>query len=163
MKRPDSFLRRERVRTATAARHQRDDRDNTPNRYRDSSPPTAACRLLHVGQSTEPGRDDQRAPRAAVPFPGMGSDLRLRDYVGADRDRIVANLLEWLQIPSISAHPERASDVRASGAFCAGLLDAAGLEHVELLETDGGPAAYGDWLHAGPGAPTVLVLSLIHI
>ena len=94
MKRPDSFLRRERVRTATAARHQRDDRDNTPNRYRDSSPPTAACRLLHVGQSTEPGRNDQRAPRAAVPFPGMGSDLRLRDYVGADRDRIVANLLE---------------------------------------------------------------------
>src|SRR5215211_4312233 len=33
----------------------------------------------------------------------------------------------------------------------------AGLEHVQLLETDGHPAVYGDWLHAGADAPTALV------
>ena len=34
---------------------------------------------------------------------------------------------------------------------------AAGLENVTILETAGAPAVYGDWLHAGPDAPTVLV------
>ena len=33
----------------------------------------------------------------------------------------------------------------------------AGLEHVAVLETGGGPAVYADWLHAGATAPTVLV------
>jgi acetylornithine deacetylase/succinyl-diaminopimelate desuccinylase-like protein len=33
----------------------------------------------------------------------------------------------------------------------------AGLEHVTLLETPGAPAVYGDWLHAGPEALTVVV------
>jgi acetylornithine deacetylase/succinyl-diaminopimelate desuccinylase-like protein len=87
----------------------------------------------------------------------MGCDLRLADHVAADRDRIVATLFEWLRIPSISAHPDRAADVRASGEFCAGLLEDAGFEHIALLETAGAPATYGDWLHAGPDAPTVLV------
>jgi acetylornithine deacetylase/succinyl-diaminopimelate desuccinylase-like protein len=36
-------------------------------------------------------------------------------------------------------------------------LNDAGLENVGLLETSGAPATYGDWLHAGPDAPTVLV------
>ena len=87
----------------------------------------------------------------------MGADIRLADYVAAERDRIVATLLEWLRIPSISAHPDHAGDVRCSAAFCADLLKDAGLEHVGLLETAGGPAVYGDWLHAGPDAPTVVV------
>jgi acetylornithine deacetylase/succinyl-diaminopimelate desuccinylase-like protein len=87
----------------------------------------------------------------------MGVDLQLSDYVAAEGDRIVATLLEWLEIPSISAHPDHAADVRASAGFCAGLLKDAGLENVGLLETAGAPATYGDWLHAGPGAPTVLV------
>ena len=49
--------------------------------------------------------------------------------------------------------------MRASAEFCADLLRDAGFEHVELLETAGPrpPAVYGDWLHAGPDAPTVLV------
>jgi acetylornithine deacetylase/succinyl-diaminopimelate desuccinylase-like protein len=83
--------------------------------------------------------------------------MRLVPYVDAERDRIVATLFEWLRIPSISAHPDRADDVRASAAFCAQLLRDAGMEHVTVLETDGAPAVYGDWLHAGPEAPTALV------
>ena len=37
------------------------------------------------------------------------------------------------------------------------MMEQAGLEHVALVETAGAPAVYGDWLHAGPDAPTVLV------
>lgn len=84
-------------------------------------------------------------------------DLLLHSYVEAERERIVATLFDWLRIPSISAQPEHAGDVRRSAAFCADLLREAGLEHVTLLETPGHPAVYGDWLHAGPDAPTVLV------
>ena len=96
--------------------------------------------------------------------------LLLSDYAAAEGGRIVATLCDWLRIPSISADPAHADDVRESARFCADLLRGAGLEHVELLETGGarpgapgaggttcGPAVYGDWLHAGPDAPTVLV------
>lgn len=83
--------------------------------------------------------------------------LLLADYVDANRDRIVAELFEWLRIPSISAQPDRAGEVRRSAEHCAWLMRDAGLEHVEVLETPGAPAVYGDWCHAGPQAPTVVV------
>jgi len=82
---------------------------------------------------------------------------RLADYVAAERDRIVGRLLEWVAIPSISAHPDRTEDVRRCARFTAGLLTEAGLENVTLVETAGAPSVYGDWLHAGPDAPTALV------
>jgi acetylornithine deacetylase/succinyl-diaminopimelate desuccinylase-like protein len=85
------------------------------------------------------------------------ADPALFEYAEAERTRIVDTLFSWLQIPSISAEPERSGDVRTSAEFCAGLMGDAGLEHVAVLETGGGPAVYGDWLHAGAGAPTVLV------
>ena len=87
----------------------------------------------------------------------MAPDLALAGYVAAEQDRIVSTLFEWLRIPSISAHPERAPDVRRSAEFTAALLRGAGLEHVEVLETGGAPAVYGDWLHAGSDAPTAVV------
>src|SRR5580704_1065855 len=94
----------------------------------------------------------------------MTSELRLARYAVTEADRIVATLFDWLRIPSISAHPERAGDVRASAEFCARMLTDAGMHHVALIDPPGGtgppkfgPAVYGDWLLAGPGAPTVLV------
>ena len=89
-------------------------------------------------------------------------DLALSGYLARSKDRILATLVEWLKIPSISADPAHAGDVRASAEFCAGLMRDAGLSRVELLETGapgapGAPAVYGEWLGAGSGAPTVLV------
>ena len=91
---------------------------------------------------------------------GYGSamaELSLSRHVERDRSRIVDTLFEWLRIPSISADPDRADDVRASAVFCAGMLRDAGFDEVAVLETGGGPAVYGAWRHAGDGAPTVLV------
>ena len=81
----------------------------------------------------------------------------LRDWVGGERERIVATLNDWIRIPSISAHPDRAGDVRRSAEYTAAMLADAGLEHVEVVETAGLPSVYADHLHAGAGAPTVLV------
>jgi acetylornithine deacetylase/succinyl-diaminopimelate desuccinylase-like protein len=88
------------------------------------------------------------------------ADLMLDDWIRQERERITTELFDWLRIPSVSAEPDRGGDVRASAEYCAGLLRDSGLEHVQLLETGDGaglPAVYGDWLHAGPEAPTVLI------
>lgn len=83
--------------------------------------------------------------------------LRLAPYADAEKERIVAHLLDWLRIPSISSLPEHVGDVRASADWCAARMAEAGLEHVEVIDTPGHPAVYADWLHAGPDAPTVVV------
>ena len=84
----------------------------------------------------------------------------LTEYVDTNRRRILEVLETWLQIPSISADPERAGAVVESAELVAEQLREARFEHVQLLPTGGGsgaPAVYGDWLHAGPGAPTVVI------
>ena len=89
--------------------------------------------------------------------PPAAAAATLAAYSESERERIVGTLFDWLRIPSISAAPDHAGDVRASAEFCATLLREAGLEHATLLDTAGGPAVYADWCHAGPDAPTVLV------
>jgi acetylornithine deacetylase/succinyl-diaminopimelate desuccinylase-like protein len=61
-----------------------------------------------------------------------------------------------LRIPSISALPAHAPDVRRAAEWLADELRDAGIEHVEVSDTGGHPIVYGDWLHAD-GAPTVIV------
>ncbi|HYX43762.1 MAG TPA: dipeptidase [Acidimicrobiales bacterium] len=85
------------------------------------------------------------------------SDLALSGWVEREGDRIVGDLLEWLRVPSISALPDHAGDVRRSADHTADLLARAGMEHVEVIETGGAPAVYADHLRAGPRAPTALV------
>ncbi|MNH98240.1 Succinyl-diaminopimelate desuccinylase [compost metagenome] len=65
-------------------------------------------------------------------------------------------LQEFLRIPSISAVAEHKPDMIRCAEWAAAALKQAGLEHVEILATEGHPVVYGDWLHA-PGQPTVLV------
>jgi acetylornithine deacetylase/succinyl-diaminopimelate desuccinylase-like protein len=77
------------------------------------------------------------------------------DFINVHRDRYVEELKQYLAIPSISALPEHAPDVRRAADWTADALRAAGLENVKLVETPGNPVVYGDWLHA-PGKPTIL-------
>ena len=84
--------------------------------------------------------------------------MLLSAYIRDNRDRILAELLDWLRIPSISAQPAHAADVWRSAEWTADLLRQAGMENVDVLDVgDGGlPSVYGDHLGAGPEAPTVL-------
>jgi acetylornithine deacetylase/succinyl-diaminopimelate desuccinylase-like protein len=69
----------------------------------------------------------------------------------------LAELLDFLRIPSISTRPEHNADTRAAAEWLAQELEAAGLENVRLIPTKGHPLLYADWLHAGDAAPTVLI------
>lgn len=81
--------------------------------------------------------------------------LNVIDYIQTHRDRYVTELGDFLAIPSVSALPAHAGDVRRCAEWLAGEMRRIGLEHVQLMETPGNPVVYADWLHA-EGAPTIL-------
>lgn len=72
------------------------------------------------------------------------------------REQHLTELKDLLTIPSISALSEHKPDVARAANWIADALTRAGLEHVEIHETQGHPIIYADHLHA-PGKPTVLI------
>jgi acetylornithine deacetylase/succinyl-diaminopimelate desuccinylase-like protein len=77
------------------------------------------------------------------------------DFINTHRDRYVDELKSFLAIPSISALPHHAADVRHCAEWTVGEMRRVGLDNVRLFETPGHPIAYGEWLGA-PDAPTIL-------
>ncbi len=68
-------------------------------------------------------------------------------------------LASLVRIPSVSAEGHPPETLRRSAEAVGAVLEAAGLEHVEILELPGvHPYVCADWLHA-EGAPTVLFYS----
>lgn len=78
-------------------------------------------------------------------------------HIEAERDRFLADLKEWLAIPSVSGDPARAGDVRRSAEWLAGNLRGRGWPTVEIWETPGHPAVYAEWPAEDPAAPAVVV------
>jgi acetylornithine deacetylase/succinyl-diaminopimelate desuccinylase-like protein len=76
------------------------------------------------------------------------------DFINVNRERYVDELKELLAIPSISALPEHAADVKRCAEWCAGEMRRIGLQNVRLIDTPGNPVVYGDWL--GADGPTIL-------
>ncbi|MCE1189408.1 MAG: dipeptidase [Ignavibacteria bacterium] len=77
-------------------------------------------------------------------------------YIKENRERYIEELKELLRIPSISTLPENKEDMQKTAKFLAEKLNAAGLNRVEVFQTEGHPIVYAEWLGA-PGKPTVLV------
>ena len=77
------------------------------------------------------------------------------DFINVNRDRYLEELKALLAIPSISALPQHAGDVKRCADWCADEMRRIGLQHVRLIDTPGNPVVYGDWLEAA-GAPTIL-------
>src|SRR3712207_2703826 len=77
-------------------------------------------------------------------------------YAETHRARFVATLTRFVQMPSISAQPERAADVRRCASWLADHLRRIGLAHVEVIPTRRHPIVYAAWRRA-VGCPTVLI------
>lgn len=80
----------------------------------------------------------------------------LQTYLANERERHLAELMDFIRIPSVSASTEHKPDMIKAAEWLAEALRRAGLENVEVLPTAGHPVVYGDWLHA-PGQPTALI------
>lgn len=78
-------------------------------------------------------------------------------YLDREQDRFIAELLDFVRIPSVSAKPENIPDVRRAADWVAARLTAAGAEGAEVLPTAGHPVVCAHWLHAGPDKPTILI------
>lgn len=76
-------------------------------------------------------------------------------FARQNQQRFLNELKDLLRIPSISTLPEHKGDIQKAAEFVAKEMQRIGLEHVEIIPTEGHPLVYGDWLHAA-GEPTVL-------
>lgn len=85
----------------------------------------------------------------------------MTDSLRAAVDRVLpavrADLEDLVRIPSVSADPERAHEVRRSAEATADLLRAAGFDDVQILSAAGGAPAVVAHRPAPEGAPTVLL------
>lgn len=78
-------------------------------------------------------------------------------YLAESRDRHLAELFEYLRMPSISTLPDHADDLLGCANWVGAHLEAIGLHNVRLMDTPGNPIVYADLLDAGDAAPTLLV------
>ncbi len=77
-------------------------------------------------------------------------------YARQNYPRFLDDLMALLRIPSVSTLPEHKGDCRKAAETLLAELKRIGMEHARLIETQGHPLVYADWLHA-TGKPTVLV------
>lgn len=77
------------------------------------------------------------------------------EFAHKNQERFLEELKALLRIPSISTLPEHRGDVRRAAEVLASDLRCIGMEHVEVIDTEGHPLVYADWLHA-EGKPTCL-------
>lgn len=77
-------------------------------------------------------------------------------YINENKQRFLDELIDLLRVPSISADPNYAGDVRKTAEVIANRLNEAGADNIEICETEGYPIVYGDKI-IDASLPTVLV------
>ena len=77
-------------------------------------------------------------------------------FARENHTRFLDDLKALLRIPSVSTLPEHGDDCRKAAESLLAELKRIGMEHTGLIETDGHPLVYADWLHAA-GKPTALI------
>jgi acetylornithine deacetylase/succinyl-diaminopimelate desuccinylase-like protein len=77
------------------------------------------------------------------------------DFARQNHPRFLNEVKDLLRIPSVSTLPEHAADCRRTAETLGAELKRIGMENVRLIETEGHPLVYADWLHAA-AKPTAL-------
>jgi acetylornithine deacetylase/succinyl-diaminopimelate desuccinylase-like protein len=81
---------------------------------------------------------------------------KINNYIDQNKDRFIAELMEMLRIPSVSADSKYKADVLRTAEYVKKSLIEAGADKVELCPTAGHPIVYGEKI-INPAFPTVLV------
>jgi acetylornithine deacetylase/succinyl-diaminopimelate desuccinylase-like protein len=79
------------------------------------------------------------------------------EYAQDHQAEILADLKDLLSIPSISTLPEHKEDITRAAEWIADKMRRLGFKNVALMPTARHPGVYGEWLQAGPDAPTLLL------
>src|SRR5579863_6471675 len=77
------------------------------------------------------------------------------NYYQQHHQDYLEGLKTFLRIPSISTLSEHKPDIRKAAEFVRDELKKAGLDQAQLIEGEGNPLVYAEWLGA-PGKPTLL-------
>jgi acetylornithine deacetylase/succinyl-diaminopimelate desuccinylase-like protein len=77
-------------------------------------------------------------------------------YLSKQRERHLAELQDFLRIPSVSALPAHRPDIARASEWLAERLRATGVPEVRIMPTSGNPVVYGAW-PARDGVPTILL------
>jgi len=77
------------------------------------------------------------------------------NYYQQHHSQFVEGLSAFLRIPSISTLSEHKPDIQRAAEFVRDELRAAGMTAAELIQGQGNPLVYAEWLGA-PGKPTIL-------
>lgn len=80
----------------------------------------------------------------------------IEHYLATQQPAHLAELLDLLRMPSISALPGHAPDIERAAALVAGALRRAGVPEVEIAPTAGWPSVIGRW-HVSDELPAVLI------
>ncbi len=81
--------------------------------------------------------------------------MNLTEFIESRREQHLAELCEFLRIPSVSAKSENKQDIERAAKWVSEHLRLAGFPKVEIVPTNLHPLVYAESLEA-PGAPTVL-------
>ncbi|MEZ5014003.1 MAG: dipeptidase [Chitinophagales bacterium] len=79
----------------------------------------------------------------------------INQYISDNKDRLLNELFELLRIPSVSADPKYAGDVKKCADAVAQKLKEAGADDVQVYPTKGHPIVFGQKI-IDPSKPTVL-------
>ena len=80
-----------------------------------------------------------------------------RTYSRAQSDTFLEQLYAMLRIPSLSGDPAHKGDITKMADLLVKHMRDLGLQKTAAMPTAGLPVAYGEWMGAGPDAPTILV------
>src|SRR5579859_8137720 len=81
--------------------------------------------------------------------------MNLAEFIEGNRDKHLAELCEFLRIPSVSAKSEHKPDIERAARWVADNLRAAGFKNVEIVPTNMHPLVLAESMEA-PGKPTIL-------
>lgn len=79
-----------------------------------------------------------------------------KEFIVSNKERFLSELFDWLRIPSVSADSKHKGDVRKAAEFLRQKFTDAGVDKVEICETEGHPIVFAEKM-VNSSLPTVLV------
>lgn len=86
----------------------------------------------------------------------MNTKPQIQQYIQENETRFLDELFSLIRIPSISSDPEHHPDMLRCAERWRELLLAAGVDHAEVMPSDGNPLVFAE-RHVSDTAPTVLI------